>query len=164
MLYYIVESFALPFFLSCGVLLLLHPLYTHTCTLMQLLRINYQPISYQANLMSCLSTAMGLVHEPSLPNGVVNLWQPNFGTQCGAHGQWTEPYTHRHNTHLLDDSASHSPLRRHQHHHQLAHVGQPAADARSHMKIDFSQKKNISKCMTIAVQPTSGSACYHHTP
>ena len=113
------------------------------------LAINYQLILFQANLLSCLSTAMGLVHEPPLPNGVVNLWQPNSGTQCGAYGWWTEPYAHRYNTQLLDDIASHPPLRRHQHHHQLAHVDWPVADMRSHMKISFSQEKNSSKCMTL---------------
>ena len=64
------------------------PLYISflTCTLMQHLSgslqslygeltINYYPIIFQANLLSCLSTAVGLVHEPSLPNGVVNLQQ-----------------------------------------------------------------------------------------
>ena len=32
----------------------------------------YQPILPKADLLSCLSTAMGLEHEPLLPNGVVN--------------------------------------------------------------------------------------------
>ena len=98
---------------------------------------------------------MGLVHEPPLQNGVVNPQQPlNSGTQCGAHGRWTDPNACRHNTQLLHDSAGHPPLRRHQHHHQLAHVGQPAADVRSHMKINLSPEKNSSKCMTFAVLPT----------
>ena len=35
----------------------------------------YQPILSKADLLSCLSTAMGLDHEPLLPNGVVNLQQ-----------------------------------------------------------------------------------------
>ena len=113
--------------------------------------INYQLILFQANLLSCLSTIMGLVHESPLPNGVVNLWQPNSGAQCGAYGWWTELYPHRYNTQLLDDIASHPPLRRHQHHHQLTHVGWLAADTRSHMKNDFSQQKNISECTTFAV-------------
>ena len=121
---------------------------------MQLLRINYPSILYQASLLSCLSTAVGLVHEPPLPNGVVNLQQPNSGTQCGAHGRWTDPNAHRHNTQLLGDSASHPPLRRHQNHHQLAHVSWPAANVGSHMKINFFQEKNSSKCMTFAVQLT----------
>ena len=88
-LYYIVESF-LPTYLSLVVYFCLYtpwytPLYTSTCTLIwhlsgslqslcrNLLRINYQPISFQANLLSYLSTAMGLEHEPPLPNRVVNL-------------------------------------------------------------------------------------------
>ena len=62
------------------------PLYISflTCTLMWCLSgslqnldgeltINYQPILFQANLLSCLSSTVGLVHEPPLPNGVVNL-------------------------------------------------------------------------------------------
>ena len=130
---------------------------------MWLLRINYQPILYQASLLSCLSTTVGLVHEPPLPNGVVNLQQPKSGTQCGACGRWTDPYAHTHNTQLLDDSASHPPLRRHQHYHQLAHVDWPAADVRSCMKIDFSQKKNNSKCMRFAVQPTGQHQAVHAT-
>ena len=32
----------------------------------------YQHISSKADLLSCLSTAMGLVHEPYTPNRVVN--------------------------------------------------------------------------------------------
>ena len=38
----------------------------------------YQHILSKADLLSCLSTAMGLEHEPLLPNGVVNpghFWQ-----------------------------------------------------------------------------------------
>ena len=130
---------------------------------MQLLTINYQPISYQANLLSCLSTAVGLVHKPPLPNREVNPQQPNSGALCGAHGWWTEPYAHRHNTQLLDASASHPPLRRHQHHHQLACVSRLATDMRSHMKIDFSQKKNISKHMAFAVQLTCQHQAVHAT-
>ena len=72
-LYYIVESFALPFS-SLVVCFCLYtpwytPLYTSTCTLMQLLTMNYQPIAYQANLLSCLSTAVGLMHKPPLQKG-----------------------------------------------------------------------------------------------
>ena len=37
----------------------------------------YQHISSKVDLLSCLSTAMGLVHEPLLPNGVVNPQQCN---------------------------------------------------------------------------------------
>ena len=111
---------------------------------MQQLRINDPSILYQASLLSCLSTVVGLVHEPPLPNRVVNLWQhPISGTQCGARGRWTDPNTLRHNTQLLDDSASHPPLRRHQHHHQRAHVGQLVANARSHTEIDFLQKRTV---------------------
>ena len=33
----------------------------------------YQPILSKADLLSCLSTAMGLEHEPLLLNGVVNM-------------------------------------------------------------------------------------------
>ena len=108
--------------------------------MMQLLTINELYISYQASLLSCLSTAMGPVHEQPLQYGVVNPQQPNSGTQCGAHDRWTDPGAHRHTIQLLDDSASLSPLREqqhlHQHHHQLAHVGQLVADTKSHMKIN----------------------------
>ena len=77
---------------------------------------------------------MGLVHEQLLPNGVVNLLQSKFGIQCGAHGWWTGPHTHRCNTQLLGDIASHPQLRQH---HQLAHVNQPVANSRSHTKSGF---------------------------
>ena len=33
----------------------------------------YRHISFKADLLSCLSTAVGLVCGPLLPNGVVNL-------------------------------------------------------------------------------------------
>ena len=136
------------------------PLYT--CTLMQCLSgslqsqygelaINYQPILFQANLLSCLSTTMGLVHEPPLPNMVVNPQQSEFGAQCGDQcGRWTGPQTHRCETQLLGDPASHPTLRRK---HHLAHVVRPVANMRSHMKNDFSQQKNTSEC-TFAVQLT----------
>ena len=77
---------------------------------------------------------------------------------------WTDPNAHRHTAQLLDDSASLSPLReqQHQHHHQLAHVGQPTANTKSHMKIAFSQEKDCSKHMTFAAWPTAGSVSYHH--
>ena len=65
-----------------------------------------------------------------------------------------DPNAHRHNTQLLDAIASHPPLRRQQHHHQLAYVGWLVANARSSMKINFSQEKNNSKHMTFAVQLT----------
>ena len=95
----------------------------------------YQSILSKADLLSCLSTAVGLEHEPLLPNGVVNPQQPKFGTQCGAHGWWTGPHTHRCNTQLLGDTASHPQLRRQ--HHQLAHVSWPVADSRSRTKKQF---------------------------
>ena len=142
------------------------PLYTFACdcTLMWLLTINELSILHQASLLSCLSTAVGRVHEPPLLNGVVNLQQHNYGTQCGAHGRWTGPNASRHNTRLLDGSASHPPLKGHQHHHQLAPVGWLVADTRSHTKIDFSPEKNCSKHTTFAEQPILGSLPYHHTP
>ena len=71
----------------------------------------YQPILSKADLLSCLSTAVDLEHEPLLQNGVVNLQQPNFATQCGAYGWWTGPHTHRCNTQLLGDITSHPQLR-----------------------------------------------------
>ena len=161
-MHYIVESFcflSLFWYTSACT-----PLYTLTCTLMQLLRINDPSILYQASLLRCLSTAVGLVHEPPIPNGVVNLWQhPISGAQCGAHGWWTDSNACRHNTQLLDDSASHPPLRRHQHHYQLAHIGQLVANARSHTKINFSPEKNCSKCMTFAVQLTGWHWAVCHT-
>ena len=40
----------------------------------------YQPILSKADLLSCLSTAVGLEHKP-LPNGVVNPQQPKSGAQ-----------------------------------------------------------------------------------
>ena len=88
---------------------------------------------------------MGLVHEPPLPNGVLNPQQPKFGTQCGAHGWWTGPYTHRCNTQLLVDIASHPQLRRHHRHHQLAHVSQLVANMRSYTKmISFSKRAPVN--------------------
>ena len=125
------------------------------------LAINDQPILFQANLLSCLSTAMGLVHKPPLPNGVVNMQQPNFGAQCGAHDRWTGLHAHRCNTQLLGNSASQSSLKRHHHHHQLSHVSQLAADARSHMRNDFSQQKDTSECMTFAVWLTGQHQAVH---
>ena len=80
----------------------------------------YQHISSKADFLSCLSTAMGLEHEPLLPNGVVNPQQPKFGAQCGVYDQLTGLHTHRCNTQLLGDIASHPQLRQY---HQLAHVG-----------------------------------------
>ena len=121
----------------------------------------YQFFLSKADLLSCLSTVVGLVHNPPLPNGVVNLQQPKFGTQWGTHGQWTEPHTHRHNTQLLGDITSHPQLRRHC--HQLAHVGWPAANARSHIKNDFFQQKNASECMTFAVRLTGKYQPVHDT-
>ena len=109
---------------------------------------------------------MGPLNEPPLPNGVVNPQQPNSGAQCGANGKWTYPNAHGHTAQLLDDSASLPTLReqQHQHHHQLAHVGQPMANIKSHMRITFSQEKNCSKHTTFASWTTVGSASYHHTP
>ena len=121
----------------------------------------YQPILSKADLLSCLSTAMGLVHQPPLLNGVVNLQQSTFGAQCGVHGRWTEPHTHRCNTQLLDDITNHHQLRRQ--HHQLSHVGWLAADTRSHMKNNFFQQENTSECTIFAVRPTSGSVQHHQT-
>ena len=155
------------------------PLYTSlfisflTCTLMLCLfgslqslcgelTIKYQPILSKADLLSCLSTTIALVHEPPLPNGLVNLQQSDSGAQCGAYGQWTGPHTHRCNTHLLGDIAIHPPLRRQ--HHQLAHVGQLAADSRSHTKNDFFQRKNTegqneAVCYTIIHTNSAGGLC-----
>ena len=162
--------------LHCRVLSLLLASYLYisflNCTLMQCLSgslqrlcgeltINYQPILTKADLLSCLSTAVGLVHEPPLPNGVVNPWQPNSGTQCGAYGQWTGPYAHRCNTQLLGEIASHPQLSRQ--HHQLAHVSQPVANSRSHTKNDFFQQKNTSQCMTFPVRPTGWHQAVHTT-
>ena len=92
----------------------------------------YQPILFKADLLSCMSTTVGLEDEPLIPNGVVNPQQHESGTQSGAYGQWTGPHTHRCNTQLLGDIASHPQLRRR--HHQLAHVGQLVANSRSHTK------------------------------
>ena len=102
----------------------------------------YQPILSKADLLSCLSTTMGLEHEPLLLNRVVNPQQPDSGAQCGAYGQWTGSHAHRCNTQLLGDIASHRQLRRQ--HHQLAHVGWPVAD-RSHTKmISFSKRTLVN--------------------
>ena len=92
----------------------------------------YQHLIPKAALLSLLSTTVGPEHEPFLPNGVVNPQQPKFGAQCGAYGQWTGPNTYRYNVELLGDTASFPKLRQH---HQLAHVGQPVADSRSHTKM-----------------------------
>ena len=105
---------------------------------------------------------MGPVHEPSLLNGVVNPWQCKSGIQCGENGRWTSHDSSRHNTQLLDDSASHPPLRGHQHHHQLAPVGWPAADMRSPMK-NNSPEKNCSKCTTFAEWLTGQHWAVCHT-
>ena len=114
---------------------------------MQLLTINELYITYQASLLSCLSTAVGPVHEPPSQMRVVNLQQPNSGTQCGAHGRWTDPSAHRHTIQLLDDSASLSPLREqqhlHQHQHQPAHVGWPVADAKVIQKFIAFKKRTV---------------------
>ena len=112
----------------------------------------YQLILSKADLLSCLSTTMGLEHEPLLMNRVVNPQQPKFGAQCGAHGWCTGPHTLRCNTQLLGDIASHPQLRRQ--HHQLAHVGHPVANNSSHTKNDFFQQKNTSQHTTFTVRPT----------
>ena len=100
----------------------------------------YQPILSKADLLSCLSTAMGLEHEPLLPNGVVNPQQPKFGTQCGAHGQWTGTHTHRCNTQLLGDITSHPQLRRQ--HHQLAYQLAGSQQQKSYKKQFLSGKEH----------------------
>ena len=117
--------------------------------------------------MRCLSTAVGPVHEPPLPNGVVNPQQPNLHTQCGAHGRWTDASVHRHTIKLLDGSASLLPLREqqhlHQHQHQLAHVGQLVANIKGHIKINCIQEKNCSKHMTHAAWLTGQQQAVHHS-
>ena len=121
----------------------------------------YQPVLSKADLLSCLSTAMGLEHEPLLPNRVVNPQQPNSGAQCGAYGQWTGLHTHRCNTQLLGDIASHPQLRGQ--HHQLAHVGQPVANSISHTKNNFFLWKNTCELMTFTVRPTGQHQVVHNT-
>ena len=69
-----------------------------------------------------------------------------------AYGQWTGPNTHRCNTQLLGDIASHPQLRRQ--HHQLAHVSWPAVNSRSHTKNDFFPQENTRNHMTFAVRLT----------
>ena len=105
-----------------------------------------QPILSKVDLLSCLSTAMGLEHKPLLQNGKVNpattqIWHPNVGLM--ASGQ--DPI-------LTGDIASHPQLRRQ--HHQLAHVGWPAAYARSCTKNDFFQQKHASQCTPFTVRLT----------
>ena len=89
-----------------------------------------------------------------------NHEQPEFGTQCGAYSQWTGAHTHRCNTQLLGDIASHPQLRQH---HELAHVGQPAANSRSHTKNNFFPWKNTCKCMTFTVRLTGQHQAVHNT-
>ena len=88
----------------------------------------YQHLIPKVALLSFLSTTVGPEHEPLLPNGVVNLQQPQSGTQYGACGWWTGPHTYQCDAELLGDIASHPQVRQH---HQLAHVGQLAANSRS---------------------------------
>ena len=98
----------------------------------------YQHLIPKSALLSLLSTTVGPEHEPLPPNGVVNLWQPKSGTQCGAYGQWTGPYTYQCNVELLGDIASHPQGRQH---HQLAHISQLVANSRSHTKtISFHER------------------------
>ena len=111
----------------------------------------YQHLIPKAALLSLLSTTVGPEHELLLLNGVVNPWQPKSGTQCGAFGCWTGLSTYQCNAELLGDIASHSRLRQH---HQLAHVGWPVANSRSHTKNNFFPWKNTCKCMTFTVRPT----------
>ena len=88
-------------------------------------------------------------HSPrqSSKPATTQIWHPMWGL-C----QWTKPYTYQCNAELLGDIAS-DPQERH--HHQLAHVGQPAADSRSCTKIDFFPQKNTWKCMTFTVRLAS---------
>ena len=91
--------------------------------------------------MSLLSTTMGPEYEPLLPNRVVNLQQTKSGAQCRAYGQWTGPQTYQCNAELLGDIASHPQLRQH---YQLAHVGQPVANSRSHTKMISFHKRTLT--------------------
>ena len=151
------------FVLYCRVLLAPCSICSLLFCLMPLLTINESSISYQASLLSCLSTAVGSVHEPPSWMGWQTCNSPILVSQCWAHGRWTDPNAHRHTAQLLDDSTSLPTLREQQHHHQLAHVGWPMANMKSHMKIAFSWEKNCSKCMTFAVQLTCQQQAVHHT-
>ena len=98
----------------------------------------YQHIIPKAYLLSLLSTTVGPEHEPLLPNGVVSPWQSKFDAQYGAYNWWTGPQTYQNSAELLGDIASHPQLRKH---HQLVHVGQLAANSRSHTKtISFHER------------------------
>ena len=124
----------------------------------KLINILY-PIPKAASL-SHLSTTIGPEHKPLLPHRVVNPWQPEFGAQCGAYGQWTGLHTYQCNAELLGDIASHLQLRQH---HQLAHFGQLVANSRSHIKNDFFPQKNTCKCMTFTVKLTDQHQAVHNT-
>ena len=111
----------------------------------------YQHIISKAALLNLLSATVGPEHEPLLLNRVVNPWQPEFCTQCGAYGQWTGPQTCKSNDELLGDIPSHPQLKQH---HQLAHVSWLVAHSRSHTKNDFFPWKNTCKHMTFIVRLT----------
>ena len=121
-------------------------------------KLHHQNIS-KSNVLSLLSTAMGLVHEPLLPRGVVNLQQTKSGTQCGAYGWWIGPFTYQCDAELLHDIASHPSIKQYQ---QLAYVGWQAADTKSHTKNGFLLWENSSKHMTFPKQPTGQHLSVHN--
>ena len=120
----------------------------------------YQHLIPKAVLFSLLSTTVDPEHEPFLPNGVANPWQPKSGTQCGDYGQWTGPYTYQCNAELLGDIASHPEGRQY---HQLAHVSWPAGSwqHKLYKKLFLSIKEHLQtyNIYSEADRLTSGSAC-----
>ena len=107
-------------------------------------KLNHHNI-LQLTVLSLLSTAVGPEHEPPLLRGVVSLQQTKSGTQCGAYGQWTGPFSYQCDTELLHDISSHPAVEQH---YQLAYVGWWVANTKGHTEIDIFWQKNSSKCTT----------------
>ena len=120
---------------------------------------NKNKLHHQSTIKLCyLSTTIGSEHEPLLL-GVVNPWQPKAGTQCGAHGQWTGPFSHQCNGKLLHDIASHSVVEQH---HQLKYVSCLLADTKGCTKINFFWQKKSSKHTTFSKQLTGWHQAVHN--
>ena len=113
-------------------------------------KLHHQNTS-KCKVLSLLSTAMGLVHEPPLPRGVVNPWQTKSGVQCGAYGWWIGPFTYQCDAGLLHDITSHPAIKQYQ---QLAYIGWQVTDTKSHTKNSFFLWENSSECMTFPKQLT----------
>ena len=101
---------------------------------------------------------LGPEHEPFLPLGVVTLWQVKSGTQCGAFGWWTGPFSHQCDGKLLHNITNHSVVEQH---HQLAYVSHLPANTKSHAQINFFLQKNTTKHMTFSKQLTGWHQVVH---